>query len=286
MSSGFRGLLTRVRCGDSPAYARAVKARTLAAAVATALLIAAVALGVWAVPAAIGCAVVTWWRGRAARSRIGGVTGDVLGAIQQCALIVVLLLATAVQTPLAWWRCPRACGSSDTTPPTGATGAAERMDRHPTERGGTAGGASLPPVDRIRGGVPTSSRPTGNRALRLRRGGGSRPTLRELHFGELEGRTWDRCPPDVQEGSSHSMPSWHPKARRRLPWRRGCSIRQLAVGRRRPPLHLGWRHPSSLEASGQRHSYRAGRAGAQRSRCRGSLAPVLQEPPDKKRVHL
>jgi hypothetical protein len=36
------------------------------------------------------------------------VTADVLGAIQQCAVIAVLLLATAVQTQdwiqLTWWR--------------------------------------------------------------------------------------------------------------------------------------------------------------------------------------
>jgi adenosylcobinamide-GDP ribazoletransferase len=94
--------------GLGAAYARALSARTLLAAVAAGLLISVLAIGWWAGLAAVGCAVIAWWIGRAARRRIGGVTGDVLGAIQQCALIVVLLLASAVETqawaPLAWWR--------------------------------------------------------------------------------------------------------------------------------------------------------------------------------------
>jgi adenosylcobinamide-GDP ribazoletransferase len=94
--------------GLGAAYARVLSGRTLAAVVAAALLISAVAIGWWTALAAVGCAVIAWWMGRAAGRRIGGVTGDVLGAIQQCALVVVLLLASAVETqgwaPLAWWR--------------------------------------------------------------------------------------------------------------------------------------------------------------------------------------
>jgi adenosylcobinamide-GDP ribazoletransferase len=71
-------------------------------------VIAVVAIGPWAVVAAAACAVVAFWLRRAATLRLGGVTGDVLGAIQQCALVAVLLLASAVETqgwaPLAWWR--------------------------------------------------------------------------------------------------------------------------------------------------------------------------------------
>jgi adenosylcobinamide-GDP ribazoletransferase len=94
--------------GLGAAYARVLSGRTLLAGVAAALLISVVAIGLWAPLAAVGCAFIAWWIGRAATRRIGGVTGDVLGAIQQCALIAVLLLASAVETqgwaPLAWWR--------------------------------------------------------------------------------------------------------------------------------------------------------------------------------------
>jgi adenosylcobinamide-GDP ribazoletransferase len=94
--------------GLGAAYGRALSARTLLAAGAGGLLISVVAIGWWAALAAVGSAVIAWWIGRAAGRRIGGVTGDVLGAIQQCALIVVLLLASAVEIqgwgPLAWWR--------------------------------------------------------------------------------------------------------------------------------------------------------------------------------------
>jgi adenosylcobinamide-GDP ribazoletransferase len=94
--------------GLGAAYARVLSGRTLLAGVAAALLISVVAIGLWAPLAAVACAFIAGWIGRAATRRIGGVTGDVLGAIQQCALIAVLLLASAVETqgwaPLAWWR--------------------------------------------------------------------------------------------------------------------------------------------------------------------------------------
>ncbi len=94
--------------GLGAAYGRALSRRTLVAGATAALVIAVVAIGPWAVVAALACAGSALWLRRAATRRLGGVTGDVLGAIQQCALVAVLLLASAVETqgwaPLAWWR--------------------------------------------------------------------------------------------------------------------------------------------------------------------------------------
>lgn len=93
--------------GLGATYARGLSRRLLAAGAAAALTVAVVAIGLWAPLAAVGCAVIAWWFGRVATRRIGGVTGDVLGAIQQCSLVAVLLGASALETQgwaLAWWR--------------------------------------------------------------------------------------------------------------------------------------------------------------------------------------
>jgi adenosylcobinamide-GDP ribazoletransferase len=94
--------------GLGATYALAVTPPTRLAGMALAFVIGGAALGAWALAASFSCALVAWWMRRAALLRIGGVTGDVLGAIQQCSLLVVLLLASAVDEqhwiPLAWWR--------------------------------------------------------------------------------------------------------------------------------------------------------------------------------------
>ncbi|MCI0424453.1 MAG: adenosylcobinamide-GDP ribazoletransferase [Actinobacteria bacterium] len=62
------------------------------AAVAGALgvSITALALGWWAVPALASVMVIDWWSRSVALKRVGGVTGDILGAGQQLAEMVVL----------------------------------------------------------------------------------------------------------------------------------------------------------------------------------------------------
>jgi adenosylcobinamide-GDP ribazoletransferase len=73
--------------------------------VAAGLLIAAVALGWWAAPAAAlaatGTAAVVWLSIR----KIGGVSGDVLGTMEQVAECITLITVTAFASrhPL-WWR--------------------------------------------------------------------------------------------------------------------------------------------------------------------------------------
>ena len=70
--------------------------------------IALAGAGVWAVPAAVLAAGGAFVVGRLAVRRIGGVTGDVLGAAEQVSEMLVLLLGAAVVTNrwggLPWWR--------------------------------------------------------------------------------------------------------------------------------------------------------------------------------------
>lgn len=61
-------------------------------AVALGLLIALLLLGAAALPALLLAALVTAWLGRAAVQRIGGQTGDILGASQQLSLVAMLIL--------------------------------------------------------------------------------------------------------------------------------------------------------------------------------------------------
>jgi adenosylcobinamide-GDP ribazoletransferase len=83
------------------------KARALAAG-ATGLVIALASMGAWGVPAALlaglGAAAVA----RLAMRKLGGVTGDVLGAAEQAAEILVLLLAAMAASGswpgIPWWR--------------------------------------------------------------------------------------------------------------------------------------------------------------------------------------
>jgi len=63
--------------------------------VAAGMTLAAALLGAWALPAAALAGVAALWLGRLARRRIGGVSGDVLGAVQQTGEILTLLVAAA-----------------------------------------------------------------------------------------------------------------------------------------------------------------------------------------------
>jgi adenosylcobinamide-GDP ribazoletransferase len=85
-------------------HAGAVSGRDVATASLTGLAIAAAATGWWAVPlavaAAVGAIVVTGW----ARRAIGGITGDVLGAVEQLAECLVLVVVTGLATHHdLWW---------------------------------------------------------------------------------------------------------------------------------------------------------------------------------------
>jgi adenosylcobinamide-GDP ribazoletransferase len=88
--------------GLGAASARALGGRQALLGVATGLLLAVALLGAWALPAAAVAGVAAVGLGRLARRRIGGVSGDVLGAVQQAGEILTLLVAVAAGS----WASP------------------------------------------------------------------------------------------------------------------------------------------------------------------------------------
>jgi adenosylcobinamide-GDP ribazoletransferase len=78
------------------------------AGVAVGVSIATVLLGMWVVAAISVCIVVSWGMATWARRKVGGITGDALGAIQQLCELTVLLLGVAVIRSnwfqLVWWE--------------------------------------------------------------------------------------------------------------------------------------------------------------------------------------
>lgn len=93
--------------GLGASYASAVDTAKIVAAMAAGLAIGAVALGAAVAPSAVGLSLVVFLVARMARTRLGGVTGDVMGCAQQLGEIVVLLVGVAVVQrdwlPIPWW---------------------------------------------------------------------------------------------------------------------------------------------------------------------------------------
>jgi adenosylcobinamide-GDP ribazoletransferase len=81
--------------GLGAAYVRALGGRQALLGIAIGVVIAAALLRVWALPAAALAAVAAAALGRLAHRRIGGVSGDVLGAVQQAGETLTLLVAVA-----------------------------------------------------------------------------------------------------------------------------------------------------------------------------------------------
>jgi adenosylcobinamide-GDP ribazoletransferase len=93
--------------GLGASYAEEVTRPRLAAAAGLALGIGAATTGPWVAPAAVLAGLGAWAVGRASMRKIGGLTGDVLGAAQQVSEILIVLLAVAFVTngwpSPAWW---------------------------------------------------------------------------------------------------------------------------------------------------------------------------------------
>jgi adenosylcobinamide-GDP ribazoletransferase len=73
--------------------------------VATGVVIAAVACGWWVGPLAAAAVAAALAVGALAVRALGGITGDVLGALEQVAECLVLVTVTALATRHhLWWR--------------------------------------------------------------------------------------------------------------------------------------------------------------------------------------
>jgi adenosylcobinamide-GDP ribazoletransferase len=94
--------------GLGASYATSMTGRRALGTVGVALLVGAASLGVWVLPGAVLAGLGGWGVGRLAVRKIDGVTGDILGAVQQTGEVLVLLLGAVVVGNgwpyLPWWR--------------------------------------------------------------------------------------------------------------------------------------------------------------------------------------
>jgi adenosylcobinamide-GDP ribazoletransferase len=89
--------LPPAREGLGSSYAAGATVRRCSIAAIAGLALAAIALRVWAIGAAVACALGVAIVARVARKAFGGQTGDVLGAAQQAGEIAVLVLGAALR---------------------------------------------------------------------------------------------------------------------------------------------------------------------------------------------
>lgn len=85
-------------------YAAGLSRQAFAVAVASATAISVGTLGVWAPVAAAVATGVAIYVARRSTARIGGITGDLLGAAEQITQIGVLLLVAAIPDQVPWWK--------------------------------------------------------------------------------------------------------------------------------------------------------------------------------------
>jgi adenosylcobinamide-GDP ribazoletransferase len=85
-------------------YTRELRAVAAGSGVAASLVVAVLATGWWAAPLAAAAGVGALGVALLARRAFGGVSGDLLGAVEQVGEILVLVVATALAArhPL-WW---------------------------------------------------------------------------------------------------------------------------------------------------------------------------------------
>jgi adenosylcobinamide-GDP ribazoletransferase len=94
--------------GLGAAYAARVTNRQAMVAACVGVAVAVLAMLEWGVLACAIVALAAWGTAHLAIRKIGGITGDVLGAIEQVSECAVLLLASALVfkgwSDVAWWR--------------------------------------------------------------------------------------------------------------------------------------------------------------------------------------
>ncbi len=77
-------------------YLRGLNSTAVIVSAAFAVVLAVVGFGIWALAIVVGVFVVTALVVELAKSKIGGISGDVLGAIQQLTKVTALLIAVAI----------------------------------------------------------------------------------------------------------------------------------------------------------------------------------------------
>lgn len=108
-ASAVRFLTRRPAASDGlgASYASAVTGPQLVVATASGIAIGAAALGAAVVPVGAAALAVSGMLAAIAMRRVGGVTGDILGAAEQGAEVAVLLVAVALAhhgwAPAPWW---------------------------------------------------------------------------------------------------------------------------------------------------------------------------------------
>jgi adenosylcobinamide-GDP ribazoletransferase len=104
----LRAIPVATEDGLGAIFSTGVTRREVAGAMVAALGVGALSLGPWAIPATVLAALGAVGVGILSVRRIGGLTGDILGAAQQVAEILVILLGAAAVTggwpSLVWWR--------------------------------------------------------------------------------------------------------------------------------------------------------------------------------------
>jgi adenosylcobinamide-GDP ribazoletransferase len=90
--------------GLGAGYGRAVTKARATATIAVGLVIALAGLNPIALVAAAACAIAAWGWSRLAVKRLNGLSGDVLGAIQQTGEVATLLIAAAAAVGWPWER--------------------------------------------------------------------------------------------------------------------------------------------------------------------------------------
>lgn len=94
--------------GLGTAYTSSLRTAHVAGALLGAAVIGGLAAGIWVLPAILLGAVAAGIVARAAVSKIGGITGDFLGATEQLAECMILVLGAAIAAnswpAAAWWR--------------------------------------------------------------------------------------------------------------------------------------------------------------------------------------
>ena len=94
--------------GLGAAYVSALAPRAALLGASSGVVVAAAMFGWWAAPATLCAFVMAGAVPRLARGKLGGLSGDVLGAAEQAGEIAVLLVGAAIAfngwAPLPWWR--------------------------------------------------------------------------------------------------------------------------------------------------------------------------------------